>query len=64
LTFSIEVNRTGRCVSCSKAFGEFDNAIKVRVRDNMGYSIAHMCNTCMDVCLEHKRQKDTLMGAI
>lgn len=60
----IEVRRTGKCVSCSKTFGAYDQSIKVRIKDSMGYSIALMCPTCMDTCLESKRQRSALTGAI
>lgn len=60
----IEVKRTEKCVSCSHGFGEYDNATSVRIQDSMGYSIALMCDTCMDKYAEYRKQQELLMGIL
>lgn len=53
----IEVKRTDKCVSCHTAFKDKNDAIPVRIQDNMGYSISSMCHTCMDMVKEYQRKK-------
>ena len=54
----IQVKRTEKCISCTNAFKENENAIPVRIQDNMGYSISLMCESCMDMVKEYKAKKE------
>lgn len=58
----IYIQRTQKCVACSKSFSEEDKAIPVRIEDNMGYSIHAMCESCMDKYSEYKKRKKSLIG--
>jgi hypothetical protein len=60
----IEVKRVEKCVACSRPFHSHDNATSVRVQDSMGYSIALMCDSCMDSYAEYRRRKETLLSVV
>lgn len=64
MVIEIEVKRIGHCVACTKKLHKDDKIHEVRIQDDSGYSIAQMCNTCMDACLEYKRKKTLLTGVI
>ena len=56
----IEVKRTEKCIACSHEFHQEDMAVPVRIQDDMGYSIALMCDSCMGEYREHKERQSYL----
>jgi RNase P subunit RPR2 len=58
----IEIKRTEKCVGCSQPFQKNDNSTLVKIEDNMGYSLAVMCDSCIDKYSQYKKRKKVLMG--
>jgi hypothetical protein len=56
----IEVKRTDKCIACSHSFLEQDMATMVRIQDDMGYSLALMCDSCMGEYRQHKERQSFL----
>lgn len=58
----IEVKKTENCIACNTVFQDKENAVPVRIQDNMGYSIALMCPSCLDAYSTYKKRKKHLIG--
>ena len=59
----IEVKRTDKCIACHHEFESHDMATMVRIQDDMGYSIALMCDSCLDEIRQH-RERQSLLGIL
>ena len=57
------IKRNRECISCKEPFGHHGvaHAVMVRVVDNTGYSIALMCHSCIDDCLEARARTASLL---
>ena len=62
MNVSIEVKRTEKCIGCAKSFSKDEHTTRVRIKNNLGYSICLMCDECTKAYQAYKRKKEMPLG--